>query len=317
MESGVGGVTALARGVGGGGREGWGWPRGGWGLPRAGRGSLWLGRGSVLWGRGSLLGGRGMPLSVRCSPLSSCCSPLFTRGVALKCAGRGADAPGVHDFIPRSDGDFSAWAAHFAEGAAAYFLEQGLDESMILELQLALGGWNASYAQQLAALAAARGATQAKLGARERLETVARKVSGFIQAYPATTDSVRANLGITVKGLGTRHQALAEKAPRIAAEQAARLTHRLRFVPAEGTEGIKKPRGVIGAELYVALAAPHAPPPEQESDYRYVRAITRDGVRVTYAAEQAGLVAHYRARWLTRTGDVGGWSGDTAAMVAA
>lgn len=264
-----------------------------------------------------MLGGRGMPLSVRCSPLASCCAPRSTRGVALKCAGRGADARGVHDFIPRSDGDFSAWAAHFAEGAAAYFVEQGLDESMILELQLALGGWNASYAQQLAALAAARGATQAKLGARERLETVARKVSGFIQAYPATTDSVRANLGITVKGLGTRHQALEEKAPRIAAEQAARLTHRLRFVPAEGTEGIKKPRGVIGAELYVALAAPHAPPPEQESDYRYVRAITRDGVRVTYASEQAGLVAHYRARWLTRTGDVGGWSGDTAAMVAA
>jgi hypothetical protein len=230
----------------------------------------------------------------------------------------------VHDFIPRSDGDFSAWAAHFAEGAAAYFIEQGLDESMILELQLALGGWNASYAQQLAALAAARGATQAKVGGRERLETVARKVSGFIQAYPATTDAVRANLGITVRGtgergagFGIRDSAFGVRAPRIAAEQAARLTHRLRFVPAEGTEGIKKPRGVIGAELYVALAPPHAPPPEQESDYRYVRAITRDGVRVTYAAEQAGLVAHYRARWLTRTGDVGGWSGDTAAMVAA
>jgi hypothetical protein len=223
----------------------------------------------------------------------------------------------VHDFIPRTDGDFSAWASHFTEVAAAYFIEQGLDEAMILELQLALGGWNAVYAQQLAALAAARAATQAKLGGRERLETVARKVSGFIQAYPATTDAVRANLGITVRALGTRHQALAEKAPRIAAEQAARLTHRLRFVPAEGTEGIKKPRGVIGAELYVALARAGGPPPTQESEYRYVRAITRDGVRVTYAAEQAGLVAHYRARWLTRTGDVGGWSGDTAAMVAA
>jgi hypothetical protein len=273
------------------------------------------GRRRLTWG--SVLGGRGMPLLLRGSPLPARHSPLPARSPPLKSRVRASDAPGVHDFIPRTDGDFSAWAAHFAEGAAAYFIEQGLDEAMILELQLALGGWNAVYAQQLAALAAARAATQAKLGGRERLETVARKVSGFIQAYPATTDAVRANLGITVKGLGIGHRGVAEKAPRIAAEQAARLTHRLRFVPAEGTEGIKKPRGVIGAELYVALAAPHAPPPEQESEYRYVRAITRDGVRVTYAAEQAGLVAHYRARWLTRTGDVGGWSGDTAAMVAA
>jgi hypothetical protein len=226
--------------------------------------------------------------------------------------------------IPRNDGDFSAWARLFVDGASSYFVEQGLDDPMILELQNAYGNWVGLYAAQLAALNAARAATQNKVGGRERLEKAARRVSGFIQAYPATTDSLRASLGITVRGtgergagFGIRDSAFGVRAPRIAAEQAARLTHRLRFVPAEGTEGIKKPRGVIGAELYVALAAPHTPPPEQESDYRYVRAITRDGVRVTYAAEQAGLVAHYRARWLSRTGDVGGWSGDTAAMVAA
>lgn len=188
---------------------------------------------------------------------------------------------------------------------------------MLLELQNAYGEWVIKYRAQVAALNAARGATENKTEARKRLERAARRVGGFVQTYPATTDSVRAQLGITVRGTRAGGTTVPPSAPLIAAEHAARFTHRLRFVPPEGQDGIQKPRGVMGAELYVALSPPNSPPPSNEEDFKYVRAITRDGVRITFPSEQAGLIAYYRARWLTRTGDVGGWSPNTTAMVAA
>ncbi len=248
---------------------------------------------------------------------SHCRPPPPSCVLGLKSPARGADALGVHDYIPRTDGDFSAWAGQFVNGASEFFVAQGLDDPMILELQNAYGTWIINYRAQVAALNAARGATETKVEARRRLERAARRVGGFIQTYPATTDADRALMGITVRGTRTGGTPVPPHAPLIAAEQSARFTHRLRFVPPEGQEGIQKPRGVMGAELYVALAPPNAPPPEHETDFRYVRAITRDGVRVTFSAEQAGLIAYYRARWLTRTGDVGGWSPNTTAMVAA
>lgn len=223
----------------------------------------------------------------------------------------------MHDYIPRTDGDFSAWAGQFVNGASEFFVTQGLDDPMLLELQTAYGTWVVQYRAQIAALNAARAATENKVSARKRLEKAARRVGGFIQTYPATTDAVRAQLGITVRGDRTGGTPVPPVAPLIAAEQSARFTHRLRFVPPEGQDGISKPRGVMGAELYVALAPPNQPPPSNEEDFKYVRAITRDGVRITFPPEQAGLIAYYRARWLTRTGDVGGWSPNTTAMVAA
>lgn len=223
----------------------------------------------------------------------------------------------MHDYIPRTDGDFSAWAGNFVNEAVAFFVAQGLDDPMLLELQTAYGTWVVQYRAQVAAMNAARGATENKVEARKRLERAVRRLGGFVQTYPATTDAIRARMGITVRGERTGGTPVPPIAPLISAEQAARFTHRLRFVPPEGTDGIQKPRGVMGAELYVALAPPSSPPPEQETDFRYVRAITRDGVRITFPPEQAGLIAYYRARWLTRTGDVGGWSPNTTAMVAA
>lgn len=245
-------------------------------------------------------------------------------GPSIKSRSGGADARSVHDYIPRTDGDFSAWAGNFVNEAVAFFVAQGLDDPMLLELQTAYGTWVVQYRAQVAAMNAARGATENKVEARKRLERAVRRLGGFVQTYPATTDAIRARMGITVRGtgrggaaFGIHGSAFVVKAPLIAAEHAARFTHRLRFIPPEGQDGIQKPRGVMGAELYVALAPPSSPPPEQETDFRYVRAITRDGVRITFPPEQAGLIAYYRARWLTRTGDVGGWSPNTTAMVAA
>jgi hypothetical protein len=74
---------------------------------------------------------------------------------------------------------------------------------------------------------------------------------------------------------------------------------------------------VVGAEVYVALTDAGAAAPAGAEDFRYLRVVTRDGVRLSFDSEHAGKTAHYKCRWLSTTGETGAWSAGTSATVAA
>ena len=73
-----------------------------------------------------------------------------------------------HDFIPRPDGDFNAWANHYYPAVKAWWDAHGLDTSARAPLEAALGRWQADYPAHVATRSAAEAARQAKDAARER-----------------------------------------------------------------------------------------------------------------------------------------------------
>jgi len=229
-----------------------------------------------------------------------------------------ADAVAMpHDFVPREDADFATWAEHFGARAYEFLLLTGADPSPAIDVQ----GLAAQFATDLsaarAARDAARAATTTKNESRASLERAARQLAALIQAMPLTTNANRADMGLTVRGAGGGAVAGGTPAPHVSVEQDARFTHRLRFVPSESSPARRKPRGVLGAEVYVALTEPGAPAPQDEQAYRYVRTITRDGVRLSFEPAHAGKTVHYQCRWLTTTGEVGAWGERVSATVAA
>lgn len=226
-------------------------------------------------------------------------------------------ASSSNNYIPRPDGDFSAWLRQYVPTVSAFFVEHGLDEGMLLELQLAAGGWDAAFAQAVAAAAAAQAATAAKDGARARVERVVRPITAFVQSYPATTNADRAAMGISVRSDTARRAVVPSSRPVVIADGGQRLTHTLRLVDDASPTKRARPRGVERAEVFVALTPPATPAPAESHAYRYVQSVSDGSMTVSFDASQGGMQAHYLARWVTRRGAIGAWSEASSATIAA
>ena len=219
--------------------------------------------------------------------------------------------------IPRADGDFAAYANHYYAAVEKFWSVQGLDESDLKPLKEALSAWNAAYPKHVAAQNAAEAARQSKDAAKRELERQIRPVSAFVQSYPKTTDADRATIGLTVKDTGAAPTPAPTSRPLLLIDAGSRLTHRLRLVDESTPTRSARPRGTLGAEVYVALVAPRQTPPADLASYKFVRTVTRGGAEVSFPSEQGGLSAAYLVRWVSATGEPGPWGETVTATVAA
>ncbi|MGD9690396.1 MAG: hypothetical protein AB7K52_13740 [Phycisphaerales bacterium] len=226
--------------------------------------------------------------------------------------------------IPRADGDFAAYANHYYDEVEKFYDAHGLDPSLLIDLQKALIAWNAAYPQHVAARNAAEAARQSKDAAKRELERQIRPVSAFIQTYPATTDADRAAIGISVRDTGGAPTPPPASRPLLLIDSGDRLTHRLRIfddaaAPGAQSRGPRKarPRGTLGAEVYLAVVAAREAPPADPASYTFVRTVTSSGAEVAFPSEQGGMAAAYLVRWVSATGEPGPWSETVTATVAA
>ena len=226
--------------------------------------------------------------------------------------------------IPRADGDFAAYANHYYEAVEKFWSVQGLDESDLKPLKDALAAWNAAYPKHVAAQNAAEAARQTKDQAKRALEGEIRPVTAFVQGYPKTTDADRATIGITIKDTGGAPTPAPASRPLVLIESGSRLTHRLRIFDEAATPGTpgaaprkRRPRGTLGAEVYLAVIAPQEQPPANMDRYKFVRTVTSGAAEVNFEPVQGGARAAYLVRWVSATGEPGPWGETVTATVAA
>jgi hypothetical protein len=273
---------------------------------------------------------------------------------ARPCAALGGSnmARGGVDYIPRPDGDFNGWASHYYDAVKAWWEVQGLDPTDLKPLEMALAEWNTAFPAHVAAAAAAEAARQGKDTSRVSLEAEIRPVAQFVQTYFKTTDADRANMGITVRSSRGGTGVPPVTRPLVRVDTSQRLLHTLRFSDESTPTRRRKPRGVLGAEVWVALAAPHDPPPllrfagewkdegqalraegqrpkaERPSEhsafglppsalFRFLAVSTSGTLQTDFSTAEAGQTAYYALRWLSTRGETGPWSEIAAATVAA
>ncbi len=240
-------------------------------------------------------------------------------------------ARGGSNYIPRPDGNFSAWANHYYDAVKKFYDAQGLDPDLLTPLQKALETWNARHPAHVALQAEAEGGRQAKDQARAELEREIRPVTNFVQGYPKTTDADRAEIGITVRDTSKTPSPTPTTRPLVSVDPAARLTHELRLVDEGSPTRRGKPEGVAGAEVWVKLIAPPAasqpansPSGASEADpigdpatFSFLTMTTRPTLRTNFRAADGGKTAVYMLRWVNTRGEKGPWSDVTTATVAA
>ncbi|MBL0871001.1 MAG: hypothetical protein IBJ18_10540 [Phycisphaerales bacterium] len=254
-------------------------------------------------------------------------------------------ARGGTNYIPRPDGDFSAWANHYYEAVYAYYDRHHLDPELLAALRKALDTWNGQYPAHVAAQAAAESARRAKDTARAELEAEIRPVTNFVQSYPSTTDADRAEIGITVRETSRTPSPKPTTRPLVSVDVSARLTHELRLVDSgdgASTRGRRgrggKPEGVAGAEVWVKLVEPgtghqalgtgegngsvissgRVPSAQsQVPGFSFLTMTTRPTLRTDFPTSAGGKTAVYMLRWVNTRGEKGPWSEVTTATVAA
>ena len=103
-----------------------------------------------------------------------------------------------------------------------------------------------------------------------------------------------------------------------------RLTHTLRFSDETTRTRRGKPKGVAGAEVWLALVGADDPPPplntdsrEGQAGYRFLAQSSRGNLQADFTSQDQGKTAYYALRWVSTRGEKGPWSEVATATVAA
>jgi hypothetical protein len=221
------------------------------------------------------------------------------------------------EFVPRPDADFNAWQANFAQQAADFLINNLISDDLAIRLLTAQVAWNNAYPKHIAAQAAAQAATETKAEARAAFEKVAREAARAIQCYPATTDSDRATMGITVAKTGRTPTSTPTTKPIARVDLAQRLKHTLRFSDETTPTRRARPAGAIGAEIRLTLVNPGQPTPTNPDALHYLTLATDGEAEAVFKSEDGGKTAVYMLRWVAPGGVVGPWSDVVTGTVAA
>ncbi len=228
---------------------------------------------------------------------------------------------GLH-FFPRGDAEFVAWGNRFVEYLGSRFTAVGLGEPEWTQLKRSWDGFTAAYAQHIKTHAIAAAAFQEKARARADFEATLRPIVRRIQAHDGTTDEARAALGITVREGNRTRLPPPSTRPVVAIAEGTRLKHTLRYSDESTPNRRSKPRGVVGAELWMAVVPngeTRCPPlpPERDGglEYLYVALSPRSPTTVDFDSAKAGQTACYVLRWINRRGAKGPWSEPARAVV--
>ena len=219
------------------------------------------------------------------------------------------------DYIPAGDAEFDVWENNFVAYATANAVALGLDPLVdIPPLATAETTWDADFAANASAQAAAESARQAKDAARAAFEGVIRPLVARLQASPDVDDAERAALGITVPDRIATPSEIPATRPVVSVDTSERLQHTVSFADAATPTRTAKPKGVMGVEIWVKIggAAPVGP-----SEVTFLATDTRTPYVATYPGVVANQVAHYMLRWVNTRGEKGPWSETASATIGA
>ena len=82
------------------------------------------------------------------------------------------------------------------------------------------------------------------------------------------------------------------------------LKHIIKFRDAANPDKRGKPKGILGAEIWSKIGGD---PPASDSDYTMVTLDTGSPHVIFYTIEDAGKKVWYRLRWVSTSGEKGGW----------
>lgn len=223
------------------------------------------------------------------------------------------------NYIPRPDPDFDTWQKNFIDYLDVNFGNLGLKATDILAADAARAVWKVAYPDHTQKHRAARNASEAKDAARQAYEAAIRPLVRWLQAsaQSVVSDTERAALGLTVRVPGGGSPQPIASRPLVTVETSQRLRHTLRFTDESSPSRRGKPKGVVGAEVWMKIEETLTPTPPSPDAMDFLTLTTRAPAVLTLTGADAGRTAYYALRWIGKGGVKGPWSETVGATVAA
>jgi hypothetical protein len=151
----------------------------------------------------------------------------------------------------------------------------------------------------------------AKASARTQLLTRGRSQRKMARAKDGVTGESLASAGLAPYDEIRTPSASPSSAP-VAVIDFGKLRHTINFRDAAMPDSIKKPDGVLGAEIWLKIGGDA---PVDNKECQYLATDTATPYLNTFGAGDAGKTAWYLLRWVSKNGDKGDWSEAVGATV--
>jgi hypothetical protein len=186
----------------------------------------------------------------------------------------------------------------------------GLTAADVLALSTSALNFQNSLNAQSVAQAAAKSATETKNTDRDALETDLRRVRNVSKAHGTSAADLH-TLGIPIGGPSLPTTATV---PIASIDTRERMKHTINFHDASETSSKRRPRGTIGAEIFVKIGEPA---PGGEKDCVFLALDTATPYVAEYTPADVNKNAYYMLRWRMSDGSVSGWSETVSATITA
>lgn len=218
-------------------------------------------------------------------------------------------------YIPPTDTGKRDWGDNFSSLITAAPGTYGLDAIAAAAIQAAFDDFDAAYA-----LAGTSGrvpispgtrtvTTVADLNAKKHtFIDLARSYAAQIRLNPGVTNPAKTDLRLNLPNNVPSPIPTPTTVPLLNFIGATPGQHTLRYADQLTPDSRAKPQGVIAMQLYVAIGVAVVTNPDLASFYA---AVTVNPTAISFAPGDAGKVATYFGRWITRGRAIGGSSGQT------
>lgn len=216
-------------------------------------------------------------------------------------------------YIPASDSGFLAWLDNFDDITSVDFAALGLTGGQAAAITAQRTAYDASYAAAINPATRTPVTIATKDTDKATALATVRPLAQLIRNNPDVDDATKISLGLTVPDTDPTPIPAPLTFPLLDVLAATPGIHKLQYRDSDTPTTKAKPYGALQMELYQAIGTAAAPDP---STATFVGLITKSPFEVELDAGDAGKIATYFARWVTRRGLVGPWSSGVTMTVA-
>jgi hypothetical protein len=209
-----------------------------------------------------------------------------------------------------SDAELLTIASQVLTGIQTIPTNFGLTAGFVTNFELMRDTYDTDLSGHVTTQAAAKAQTITKDGSRNLLIGMIREVR--LSSKAAKTPAAEyATLGIPSSSDAAPSTATV---PIGQIDTSKRMEHTVSFRDAASEDTKKKPRGVIGCEIWVKIGEPA---PGNQKDCVFLSLDTQTPYTALYDPEDAGKTAYYMLRWAMRDGSVSAWGETISATITA
>lgn len=218
------------------------------------------------------------------------------------------------DFIPSQDPQALLWMQTFAAGINANSALYQLTAPDALAINAAVAGFDTALAIANAPATRTHVTVAIKDDARVSAAQLCRQFAALIRVNAGISDPDKIAIGVRPVNPNRDPIECPQTSPLLNVIAATPGVQTLRYADSLTPDSPAKPFGATELQLFLAVAAAAASSPDAA---RFYGKFTRNPLAVNFNPADNGKQATYFARWASRRGQVGPWSGPVTMAIAA